>query len=53
MVDLNHKCEMLSDEEHMPLFKNPLVKFNEKKRDNPNKNKEHHCAYADRNLKGC
>ena len=53
VVDPDHKCRMLSDEEHMRLFEKSHVKFNEKKQENPYYDEERHRAYADKNLKGC
>ena len=53
MVDLNHKYKKLSDEELLELFDKSLVKFNEKKSENPNYHEEHHRLYVDKNLKGC
>ena len=53
VVDPNHKCEMLSDEDHVGLFEKSLRKFNEKKSENLNYDEERHHKYADKNLKGC
>ena len=53
VVDPNHKCEMLSYEDHVGLFEKSLRKFNEKKSENPYYDEERHRLYADKNLKGC
>ena len=53
VVDLNHICCMLSDEEYEVLFEKSLRKFNEKKSKNPKYNEDRHRAYAYKNLKGC
>ena len=53
VVDLNHVCHMLYDEDHKVLFEKSLRMFNEKKSQNPNYNEERHRAYTDKSLKGC
>ena len=53
VVDLDHKCRMLSGEEYVRLFDKSLAKYNEKKSENSNYDEENHHVYTDKNLKGC